>query len=138
MNLSFEELKPERDHSLLARGYAKAIETFLDDVWEWAEGETIELKSRLGMVEDDVTGASRERVKKLRQRVDEISLKSLNEAIQLLKAQIDKVKNYDYPDASFALALIEAHLVPVKEMVRIMITLREQVNAIYEAIADRE
>ena len=140
MNATFEDYEhPERDHSLLARSLAKAMEMFVDDAWAWAEREVVELKARVAFADvEHITGASRVRINVLGGSVEEIRLKRLPDAVNQLTEQINRIKDEEYSDPSHAFALIQAYMLPMLEMIRQLLGLRAEINAIREAFRDQE
>lgn len=129
----------ERDHDYLVRPYAKAAEMFVDDAWSWAERELAELKGVIDFVDAlYITGAAKERLAKLGQRVNDINLKYLKDALNLLSETCKQVKTYNYVDALEAVMQVQQAEGKLLNLMRELIWIRGQVDAINESFGDED
>lgn len=124
----------ERDGKLIGHGYVSGVRTFRNELREWIQEQIIESKLRAQSLVPTLTGEIQKQMSQASQRLDEIDMHELREAIENIDTKCKEIEDGAWINVLDARPYLEEGVTRLESLVRELLKIRDFINTFWEGI----
>lgn len=122
----------ERDEKLVGRGFVFGVSVFRNELREWIQEQIIESKWRARALEPTLSGEIQKQMSQASQRLDEINMHELREAIENIDTKCKEIEDGAWNNVLDARPHLEEGVTRLESLVRELLEIRNFIDSFWD------